>query len=130
MKGTNFTTLLHTQLSVQIYTSDKTLIMLAKHIRLELLPTQDEDDDFINSGTDVTASLPLSLIEVAIKSVLSRNNYGLDALPGGGKLPAALCIWRWEVKEEYHDWLPKASRERADARLAERVQVGWKGFYF
>lgn len=54
---------------------------------------------------------------------MNRNNYGLDAPPGGGKVPAALCVWRWEVKEEHHEWLPKASREKADARSAERVQV-------
>lgn len=62
-------------------------------------------------------------MEAAIKSVLQRHNYGIDTPSGTGKLPAGLCIWRWEVKEEYRDWLPKAAREKADARLAERVEV-------
>jgi chromatin assembly factor 1 subunit A len=106
--------------------SDKTATVLAKHIRSELLPARDEDDDDINSGSaNVSASLPLPVIEAAIKSVLSRNNYGLDAPPSGGKLPAALCVWRWEVKEEHRGWLPKGAREKADGRLAERIQVGF-----
>jgi len=71
----------------------------------------------------VSASLPLSIIETAIKFVLNRNNYGLDSPADAGKLPAALCVWRWEVKEEHRDWLPKALREKTDGRLAERVQV-------
>lgn len=104
--------------------SDKTITVLAKHIRNELLPAQDEDEDNINSGrADVSASLPLSTVEAAIKSILCRINYGLEA-PHGGKLPASLCVWRWEVKEEHRGWLPKAAREKADGRLAERVQVG------
>jgi hypothetical protein len=106
--------------------SDKTAAVLAKYIRNELLPAQDEDDDDINSGSaDVSASLPLSVVEATIKLVLSRNNYGLDAPPGGGKLPSALCVWRWEVKDEHRDWLPQGAREKANARLAERIQVGW-----
>jgi hypothetical protein len=72
----------------------------------------------------VSASLPLSVVEAAIRSILSRNNYGLDPPQGGGKLPASLYVWRWEVKEEHRGWLPKAAREKADGRLAERVQVG------
>ena len=104
--------------------SDKTAAVLAKHIRSELLPAQDEDDDDINCGSaNVSASLPLPVLEAAIKSVLSRNNYGLDA-PPGGKLPATLCVWRWEVKEEHRGWLPKGVRDKADGRLAERIQVG------
>jgi hypothetical protein len=71
----------------------------------------------------VSASLPLSVVEAAVKSILIRKNYGLDAPLGGGKLPTALCVWRWEVKEEHRDWLPKAVREKADGRLAERIQV-------
>lgn len=107
-----------------ILSSDKSLATLAKHIRAELLPAQDEDEDNTNSGsTDVSTSLPLSIIESAIKSVLNRNNYGIDSPSGGGKLPSGLCVWRWEAKEEYRDWLPKAAREKADGRLAERIQV-------
>lgn len=54
---------------------------------------------------------------------MSRNNYGLDAA-NGAKVPAALCVWRWEVKEEHRDWLPKNGRDKAELRMAERVQVG------
>jgi chromatin assembly factor 1 subunit A len=105
--------------------SDKTAAVLAKHIRSELLPVQDEDEDDFNSGrADVSASLPLPVVEAAIKSILSRINYGLDAPQGMGKLPASLCVWRWEVKDEHRGWLPRAARDKTDARLAERVQVG------
>lgn len=68
------------------------------------------------------AALPLSAVETAIKAVMERNNYGLDG-SGSGKAPAAVCVWRWEVKEDHRDWLPKSGREKADNRLAERVQV-------
>ncbi len=45
-------------------------------------------------------------------------------MPSGfSKLPASLCVWRWEVKNEYWDWLPKAGQAKAESRLAERVQV-------
>jgi chromatin assembly factor 1 subunit A len=67
--------------------------------------------------------LPLQVVEAAIKSILSRNNYGLEAPQGNVKMPAALCVWRWEVKSQYWDWLPKAAKEKAEARLIERVQV-------
>ena len=106
--------------------SDKSLAILAKHIKTELLPTQNEDEDTNDSRTaDISTSLPLLAVESAIKSVLERNNYGIDATSDTGKLPAGLCIWRWEAKKEYRDWLPKAARERADGRHAERVEVSY-----
>jgi chromatin assembly factor 1 subunit A len=46
-------------------------------------------------------------------------------MPNGGRTPASLAIWRWEIKAKYRDWLPKGIREKADARLAERVEVGF-----
>lgn len=95
--------------------------MLAKHIQQELLPTLDDDAGKLKA--DVVGSLPLTTVEDAIKSVLIRNNYGLEA-PLGVRLPAALCVWRWEVGSDHIDWLPKNSREKAEARLAERVKVG------
>jgi hypothetical protein len=107
---------------MQLYYSDKTAAVLAKHIRNELLPVQDDDDDVNNGKTNMTALLPVAVVEVAIKSVLKRCNYGLESQQGE-KLPAALCVWRWEVKEEHRSWLPKAAREKADVRLAERLQV-------
>lgn len=42
---------------------------------------------------------------------------------GVARPPASLCVWRWEVKKEYWDWLPKAAQAKAESRLAERVQV-------
>jgi len=96
--------------------------MLAKHIHHELLSTLDDEE---KSASAITAALPLTVVEEAIKSVLIRNNYGLEA-PLGVKLPAALSVWRWEVRSEYLDWLPKNSREKAEARLAERTQVRFR----
>lgn len=100
--------------------SDKSLQALSKHVQHELLPAQDDDDE-----TSKTSLLPLKTeaVEQAIKSIASRNDYGLECIPGEGKVPAALHIWRWEVKDEFRNWLPKAAREKAEVRLAERCQV-------
>lgn len=51
-----------------------------------------------------------------------RTNYGLDA-PLGYKLPSTVCVWRWEVRDAYRDWLPRSAKEKAETRIAERVQV-------
>jgi len=96
--------------------------MLAKHIHHELLPTLDDEE---RPASVIAAALPLTAVEDAIKSVLVRNNYGLEA-PLGVRLPAALSVWRWEVRSEYLDWLPKNSREKAEARLTDRIQVIFK----
>ncbi|KAF9566259.1 hypothetical protein CPC08DRAFT_657870 [Agrocybe pediades] len=101
--------------------SDKTLTALAKHIRHELLPTLDDDEDN-DAANAISASLPVSLVESAIQQVLVRNNYGLE-VPLGVKAPAAISVWRWEVRTEHMDWLPKNSREKAELRLAERIQA-------
>jgi chromatin assembly factor 1 subunit A len=85
------------------------------------MPAQDEDEEYDNSSAAL-AALPLSAVEAAIKSVVQRNNYGLDGI-GGAKAPAAFCVWRWEVKEQLRDWLPKNAREKAEVRVAERVRV-------
>jgi chromatin assembly factor 1 subunit A len=101
--------------------SDKTLAMLSKHIHHELLPTiDDEEDEDLSRST--AAALPLSLVEKVIDEVLVRKNYGLEA-PLGVRLPAAVSVWRWEVRSEHWDWLPKNSREKAESRQAERSQV-------
>ncbi|RXW17972.1 hypothetical protein EST38_g7884 [Candolleomyces aberdarensis] len=97
--------------------SDKGLAPLAKHIRQELLPVQDEED--AEKTAKANAILPQSVVEAAINSTLDRNNYGLD-VPSGVKLPALLCVWRWEVKEQFKDYLPKNGRDKADSRLEER----------
>ncbi|KAG6831301.1 hypothetical protein H0H92_011508 [Tricholoma furcatifolium] len=112
----------HRPLIVKLaHESDKTLAALSKHIRQELLPTQDEDDAEDNVAV-AEAALPLSAVEAAIKAVMQRNNYGLDGI-AGGRAPAAVCVWRWEVKDQHRDWLPKNAREKAETRLAERIQA-------
>lgn len=104
--------------------SDKTLAQLSKHIHQELLPTLDEDDDNMETSSLTHAALPLTLVEDAIKAVLIRNNYGLDA-PLGVKIPTAVCVWRWEVRNEHLDWLPRNSKEKAELRQTDRIQVSW-----
>ncbi|KAH9842954.1 chromatin assembly factor 1 subunit A-domain-containing protein [Rhodofomes roseus] len=102
-----------------VHESDKTIHALSKHIQGELLPTH-EDDGIILDSSSV---LPLDAIERAIKAVATRNNYGLESTKGMGKVPAALNIWRWETKDQHMDWLPKAVREKLEARMAERRQA-------
>lgn len=111
----------HDPLTRRSTRSDKTLPALCKHIHQELLPTLDEEDD-----TDITiattTALPLSAVEKAIEQVLTRNNYGLDA-PLVSKIPAAVCVWRWETRSEHMDWLPKNSKDKAETRRLERIQA-------
>lgn len=99
--------------------SDKGIGPLAKQIRSILLPGGEVEDAH---RLNLESNLPLSVLEHAIKMLMTRTNYGLDA-PLGQRLPAAVCVWRWEVQDAYKDWLPKSARENADARLAERTQV-------
>ncbi|EIN03604.1 hypothetical protein PUNSTDRAFT_123204 [Punctularia strigosozonata HHB-11173 SS5] len=101
--------------------SDKAISALTKSIHQILLPPHEEDEE----GPSVKPRVPISAyaVEKAINSVATRVNYGLDPPGDGTKVPAVLCVWRWEVNEDKRDWLPKAAREKADARLAERVQA-------
>ncbi|OSD02875.1 hypothetical protein PYCCODRAFT_1435163 [Trametes coccinea BRFM310] len=102
-----------------VHESDKTLQALSKHVQQQLLPAVDEDEE-----EDTTSSiLPLETVEDAIKSVAKRVNYGLEAPAGGGKVPAAWLLWRWEVCESCRDWLPKNAREKVENRLRERQQA-------
>jgi len=88
---------------------------LSKYIQQELAP--DDDDD-----TDCSVSiLPLSAIEDVVKLLATRVNYGVESPLA--KTPAALCVWRWELNQEYLPFLPKVSREKVEARLADRIQV-------
>jgi chromatin assembly factor 1 subunit A len=103
--------------------SDKTLSALVKHVHRELLPTQEDGEDGDASSSSASSALSLNVVEAAIKAIVARHNYGLDGIPGGGKPPAAVCVWRWEVKEQHRDWLPKIARAKAEIRLAERAQV-------
>ncbi|GJE86884.1 CAF1A domain-containing protein [Phanerochaete sordida] len=106
--------------------SDKTIAGLSKHIQQELLPAQDEDDE--EACKEIQSALSLDVIEKSVKAVAVRTNYGLDVTripnaPVSAKIPVAWQVWRWEVKEEFREWLPKAFREKALARLAERKQI-------
>jgi hypothetical protein len=103
------------------FRSDKTLSALAKYVYHQLIPAQEDLDEKFKSSP-FASSFPMSVVEAAIKSVASRNNYGLDGVVAG-KAPAAICAWRWEVKEECSNWLPKAALEKAEARRLERIQV-------
>lgn len=102
-----------------MFPSDKTIVTLSKHIQKELVPDDDDDED-----TDCSAcTLPLSAIEGVVKLLATRVNYGIES--PHAKTPAALCVWRWELNQEYLSFLPKVSREKVDARLADRIQVSW-----
>ena len=96
--------------------SDKTIVALSKHIQQELVPDNDDDD------SECPASiLPLSAIEGVVKLLATRVNYGIESPLA--KTPAALCVWRWELNQDYLLFLPKVSRDKVDARLADRIQV-------
>ncbi|KAJ3554787.1 hypothetical protein NM688_g2931 [Phlebia brevispora] len=101
--------------------SDKGLQALCRHIQHELFPMQDEDDE--ETRKVVAQALPLNVVEKAVKAVASRQNYGLDSLISGGKVPAAWQVWRWEVKEELRSWLPKSSQEKVQIRFLEREEA-------
>ncbi len=103
--------------------SDKTLPALSKYVHHELLPAQDEDDE--DACNIVNAALPIALVEGAILTVCRRNNYGLDGQFPSGRVPASWHIWRWEVNDEHSDWIPKAAKDKAAQRSAERHQVSW-----
>lgn len=85
----------------------------------ELVPAHENDGVVV----DASSTLPLDAIEQAVKAVATRCNYGLESISGSSKVPAALHAWRWEVKENHSDWLPKAAKEKLETRLAERRQV-------
>ncbi|TRM61784.1 hypothetical protein BD626DRAFT_570490 [Schizophyllum amplum] len=105
------------------FESDKTATALCKQIQHTLLPPPEEDDsDALQSNSELARMLPLSALESTIKTVASRVNYGLDA-PDGCKAPASACVWRWEISQNYRDWLPKNVREKADSRRQDRLQA-------
>lgn len=62
-------------------------------------------------------------MESAITHVAIRINYGAENMPNQAKVPAHLCIWRWEVDEQNFHWLPKTVRDKLRNRLYERRQV-------
>jgi chromatin assembly factor 1 subunit A len=110
----------HSQLA-QCDCSEKTVAALARYVHKQLVP----DDDIVGekANASVSTTLPHSVIESAINSIATRVNYGLDAPPTGGKIPATYYIWRWEVKPEHRNWLPKSVLDKTDTRMLERAQV-------
>jgi chromatin assembly factor 1 subunit A len=101
--------------------SDKTLQVLVKHVHSQLLPSDIEDED--GEGSHVSGQLPPCSVKFAITHVATRVNYGVESMPNQNKVPAHLCIWRWEVDEQNFHWLPKATRDKLRNRLYERRQV-------
>ncbi|KAI0797807.1 hypothetical protein C8Q75DRAFT_739751 [Abortiporus biennis] len=110
-----------------VYESEKTLPAISKSIQHNLLPPSDPDSD-----SSSAALLPIDVIEKTIKSLMTRVDYGLELkdIPGigigkesGGKVPASWHLWRWEVKDEFRDWLPKSVREKVEGRVGERKQA-------
>lgn len=97
--------------------SDKTIGPLARHIQQSLTPEDLEEDEYANS---LANPLTLPSIERAIQSVADRVNYGMDWVE---RTPASLSVWRWEVREDKREFLPRASRERLESRISERLQV-------
>ncbi|KDQ18445.1 hypothetical protein BOTBODRAFT_511908 [Botryobasidium botryosum FD-172 SS1] len=96
--------------------SDKTLPNLVKHLKKTLLRSGDmgEGDD----SSDSQDKLPPVALEIAIRAVADRVNYGID------DAPAALCVWRWEVKDlEALPHESTASMKKMEERRAERVQA-------
>ncbi|KZV69641.1 hypothetical protein PENSPDRAFT_735220 [Peniophora sp. CONT] len=104
-----------------VHESDKTATALAKHVHALLIPETDIDSDSEEAEAR-PQPLTLDAVESCIKSVAQRTNYGVDGQLGRAP-PAALCVWRWELASSNIEWLPKASREKAVTRLAERVQM-------
>lgn len=103
--------------------SDKTLQALAKHVHSQLLPSDIDEDDEDSEGRRINEQLPLCSVESAIAYVAIRVNYGAESMPNQVKVPAHLCIWRWEVDEQNFHWLPKAARDKLKNRLHERRKV-------
>lgn len=100
--------------------SEKTITTLSKHIQQELNPDDGED---IECSASI---LPLSVIEDVVKLLADRVNYGIES--SLTKTPATLCVWRWELKQEYLGFLPRVSREKVDARRADRNQVSRRSY--
>lgn len=89
----------------------------------QLLPSDIDDEGEDSEDGRVSDQFPLCFVESAIIHVATRVNYGAESMPNQAKVPAHLCIWRWEVDEQNFHWLPKAARDKLRNRLHERRQV-------
>ncbi|KZT44152.1 hypothetical protein SISSUDRAFT_1115956 [Sistotremastrum suecicum HHB10207 ss-3] len=96
--------------------SDKGITPLVKAIKHELAAEITPSTD--PSGSITTSDkLPISTLERAVLSVAVRTNYGVE--DENIKIPAALCVWRWEVKDK--SMLPATVVEAAELRRNERI---------
>jgi len=111
-----------------VWNSDKTLQALVRHVHSQLLPSDIDEDDEGGEGPHVSEQLPSHSVESSVTYVAIRVNYGAESMPNQAKVPAHLCIWRWEVCEQNFHWLPKTSRDKLRNRLYERRKV--RTFYF
>lgn len=89
----------------------------------QLLPSDIDEEDEDTGGSYASDQLPLCCVESAITHVATRVNYGAESMPNQTKVPAHLCVWRWEVDEQNFHWLPKTARDKLRNRLYERRQV-------
>ena len=89
----------------------------------QLLPSDIEEDDEDSESRHVSEQLPACSVESAVTHVAVRINYGAESMPNQARVPAHLCIWRWEVDEQNFHWLPKTARDKLKNRLYERRQV-------
>lgn len=102
------------------FISDKTIQSLTKHITQILQPAEFGAFSQVEGSSSGVLHISPSAIELAIKKVAERINYGVQS---PNKLPAPLCIWRWEVFPEQWDWLPKFGRDKLERRILERREV-------
>ncbi|KAF8590541.1 hypothetical protein K439DRAFT_1329713 [Ramaria rubella] len=98
-----------------VHESDKSVTALAKALQLLLTPPTLDPSHI--SGTGAHYPISLSVIELAIKAVADRVNYGIQTQ--SDKHPAALCVWRWEAKDK--NWLPTSVKEKVHERYQERI---------
>jgi len=97
-------------------------------VHSQLLPSDIDEDDEGGEGPHISEQLSPHSVEYSVTRVAIRVNYGAESMPNQAKVPAHLCIWRWEVGEQNFHWLPKTSRDKLRNRLHERRKV--RTFYF
>ncbi|KAF8309802.1 hypothetical protein DL93DRAFT_2230665 [Clavulina sp. PMI_390] len=101
----------HAVIAKLVHESDKSLNVLCKAIKKALSPTTAEAEA---SDSD---KLSLDCIEKAINQIADRRNYGVD------DAVAALCIWRWEVKDLSLVQDAVANKDLPRERLEQRIQA-------
>lgn len=95
--------------------SDKSPSFLCKHIKKILCPCAERSSEGEYLPLDTV--VPLDVIDKAVKAVAERRNYGLD------DAPAALSVWRWEVRDLSFLQDSTVDKNLPAQRLEQRVQV-------